>query len=192
MVKSSKKRKARGKPAKKPRAPAKRAAIELDFSGAPKKKRPSGPPAPRTTTHKKRTAWFQARAAWPYREPSTHSRLRERSRAAAALAPQAGAAQWELVGPTNVGGRMTSVGCAPKKPNTIWAGAAGGGGRKRDDGGPHRRGRGEPQAAASGKATPAASTGEGSGTASRRSISGRLPSIPPILRLCTAVQAKRI
>src|ERR1700682_1389362 len=134
MVKSSKKRKARGKPAKKPRAPAKRAAIEFNFEGAPKKKRPSGPPPPRTTTHKKRTAWFQARAAWPYREPSTHSLLRERSRAAAALAPQAGAAQWELVGPTNVGGRMPSVGCAPKKPNTIWAGAAGGGVWKSDAG----------------------------------------------------------
>jgi photosystem II stability/assembly factor-like uncharacterized protein len=64
----------------------------------------------------------------------------ERSRAAAALAPQTGAAQWELVGPTNVGGRMTSVGCAPKKPNTIWAGAAGGGVWKSDDGGQHWRG----------------------------------------------------
>src|SRR6478736_5784150 len=121
MVKSGKKRKAQRKNAKTPRTPAKRAAIELDFSGAPKKKRPSGPPEPRTTTHKKRTAWFQARAAWPYREPSTHALVRERARAAAALAPQTGTSQWELVGPTNVGGRMTSVGCAPKKPNTIWA-----------------------------------------------------------------------
>ena len=133
MAKPSKKRKVQRKTTNTPLA--KRAAVELDFSGAPKKKRPSGPPAPRTTTHKKRTAWFQARAAWPYREPSTHSLLRERSRAAAELAPQTGAAQWELVGPTNVGGRMTSVGCAPRKPNTIWAGAAGGGVWKSDDGG---------------------------------------------------------
>jgi photosystem II stability/assembly factor-like uncharacterized protein len=140
MAKSRKKRKVRTRRVKTARAPTKRAAIELDFSGAPKKKRPSGLPAPRTTTHKKRTVWFQARTAWPYREPSAHSLLLERSRAAAALAPQTGAAQWELVGPTNVGGRMTSVGCAPKKPNTIWAGAAGGGVWKSDDGGQHWRG----------------------------------------------------
>jgi photosystem II stability/assembly factor-like uncharacterized protein len=97
-------------------------------------------PAPRTTTHKKRTAWFKARAAWPYREPSAVSLIGARSRASAALAPQAGIAQWELVGPTNVGGRMTSVGYAPKKPNTIWAGAAGGGVWKSDDGGQQWRG----------------------------------------------------
>ena len=140
MAKSRKKRKVRTRRVKTSRAPTKRAAIELDFSGAPKKKRPSGLPAPRTTTHKKRTVWFQARTAWPYREPSTHSLLLERSRAAAALAPQTGTALWELVGPTNVGGRMTSVGCAPKKPSTIWAGAAGGGVWKSDDGGQHWRG----------------------------------------------------
>jgi photosystem II stability/assembly factor-like uncharacterized protein len=115
-------------------------AIELDLSGGPEKKRPRGPPAPLTTTHKKRVAWFQARAAWPYREPSTHRLLAERARAAAALAPQTGAGQWELVGPTNVGGRMTSIVCAPKNPNTIWAGAAGGGVWKSDDGGQHWRG----------------------------------------------------
>ena len=144
MAKSSRKRKSQGKSqakaAPKRPAPAKRATVGFDFSGAPKKKRRSGPPEPRTTTHKKRTAWFQARTAWPYREPSTHALISERARAAAALAPQAGLAQWELVGPTNVGGRMTSVGCAPKKPGTIWAGAAGGGVWKSDDGGKTWRG----------------------------------------------------
>ena len=54
--------------------------------------------------------------------------------------PLAGAAQWELVGPTNVGGRMTSVCCAPRKPNIIWAGAAGGGVWKSEDGGQNWRG----------------------------------------------------
>src|SRR5215218_1675336 len=88
-AKKTTKRKTRGKPAK-------RAAVELDFSGAPTKKRASGRPAPRTTTHKKRTVWFQSRAAWPYREPSGHALIRERSRAAALLAPLAGMAQWEL------------------------------------------------------------------------------------------------
>jgi photosystem II stability/assembly factor-like uncharacterized protein len=110
-------------------------AITLDLSGAPKKRRPSGLPAPRTTTHKKRAKWFQTRVAWPYREPSAHWLLGERSRAAAALASETGTAQWELIGPTNVGGRMTSIVCAPKKPDTIWAGAAGGGVWKSDDGG---------------------------------------------------------
>jgi photosystem II stability/assembly factor-like uncharacterized protein len=140
MAKSRKKTNAGRKAAKAPRKAAKRGTVELDFSGAPKKKRAGGVPAPRTTTHKKRTAWFQARVAWPYREPSTHSLLGERSRANAALAPPTGTAQWELVGPTNVGGRMTSVSCAPKKPNTIWAGAAGGGVWKSDDGGLQWRG----------------------------------------------------
>jgi photosystem II stability/assembly factor-like uncharacterized protein len=139
MAKSSKRRKARRKTTKSLREQTTRA-IDLDLSGGPRKKRPRGLPPPRTTTHKKRATWFQTRVAWPYREPSTNSLLSERSRAAAALAPHAGTAQWELVGPTNVGGRMTSIGCAPKKPNTIWAGAAGGGVWKSDDGGQHWRG----------------------------------------------------
>jgi len=139
MAKSSKRRKTRRKATKALRGRTTRP-IDLDFSGAPKKKRPSGLPAPRTTTHKKRAVWFQTRVAWPYREPSAFSLPGERARAAAALAPQPGTAQWELVGPTNVGGRMTCVACAPKKPNTILAGAAGGGIWKSDDSGQHWRG----------------------------------------------------
>ncbi len=139
MAKSSKRRKTRRKATKALRHPTTRP-IDLDFSGAPKKKRPSGVPAPRTSTHKKRAVWFQARVAWPYREPSALSLLGARARSAAALAPQTGTAQWELVGPTNVGGRMTCVACAPKKPNTILAGAAGGGIWKSDDSGQHWRG----------------------------------------------------
>lgn len=140
MAKSSKKRKPARKAAKAPRKSVKRGTVELDFSGAPEKKRASGVPAPRTTTHKKRTAWFRARVAWPYREASAVSLIGARARASIALAPQAGTAQWDPVGPSNVGGRMTSVGCAPKKPNTIWAGAAGGGVWKSDDGGRQWRG----------------------------------------------------
>jgi photosystem II stability/assembly factor-like uncharacterized protein len=140
VAKSSKKRKPARKAAKAPRKSVKRGTVELDFSGAPEKKRASGVPAPRTTTHKKRTAWFRARVAWPYREASAVSLIGARARASIALAPQAGTAQWDPVGPSNVGGRMTSVGCAPKKPNTIWAGAAGGGVWKSDDGGRQWRG----------------------------------------------------
>ena len=138
MAKSSKRKKASRKAAKAPRQRM-TPEIHLDLSGGPKKRRRSGVPAPRTTTHKKRATWFQARTAWPYREPSAQALLGERSRTAAALAPQPGTAQWESIGPTNVGGRMTSICCAPKKPSTIWGGAAGGGVWKSDDGGQHWR-----------------------------------------------------
>ena len=43
------------------------------------------------------------------------------------FAPAPGMAQWENIGPTNIGGRITSLVCDPAKPNRIWAGAAGGG-----------------------------------------------------------------
>jgi photosystem II stability/assembly factor-like uncharacterized protein len=65
--------------------------------------------------------------AWPNREPSIRSLLGQRARAAETLPALPGTAQWELVGPTNIGGRMTSLAYAPNKPNKIWAGAAGGG-----------------------------------------------------------------
>src|SRR5262245_26821840 len=113
--------------------------VDLDFSGGPRKKRRSGPPSPRMSTHKKRTAWFRARVAWPHREHSAHSLVGERARVAATLPPHPRATHWEMVGPTNVGGRMTSIVCAPKKPGTIWAGAAGGGVWRSDDSGQHWR-----------------------------------------------------
>jgi len=117
----------------------KRVLVTFDFAGAPEKKRPVGLPAPRTTTHKKRSVWYRARAAWPYREASAHPLVAERARANVALAAQPGSAQWELVGPTNVGGRMTSLCYMPKKPNVLWGGAAGGGVWKSDDAGLHWR-----------------------------------------------------
>jgi photosystem II stability/assembly factor-like uncharacterized protein len=140
MVKTASRRK-RARKAKSPRRVRTKArVIDLDLSGRPRKKRRGGIPAPRTTTHKKRTAWFQARVAWPYRETAAGPLLNERSRAAVALPQQPGTDEWELVGPTNIGGRMTSVCCPSKKPNTIFAGAAGGGVWKSDNGGQHWRG----------------------------------------------------
>lgn len=137
MAKSSKRKKAARKS---PKARRLRSAqgLDLDLSDRPKKKRPAGPPALRTTTHKKRARWFQARAGWPYREPSGAVLPGERSRTEASLPPHPGQAQWELVGPTNVGGRMTSAVCAPN-PAIIWGGAAGGGVWKSEDGGQHWR-----------------------------------------------------
>ena len=164
MAKSSKSRKAPRRVAK-ARSGRTTRLIDLNLSGGPKKKRPTGTPTPRTTTHKKRAAWFKARVAWPYRERSAHALLGERSRTAAALPPQTGSAQWELVGPTNVGGRMTSVVYAPKKPSTIWVGAAGGGVWKSDDGGQH--------------------CGERCGTANQLLILAHWPSILRIHPSCT-------
>ena len=140
MAKSSKRKKASRKATKAPRRQTMASDNTSIFRAGRRKASQAGYPAPRTTTHKKRATWFQARAAWPHREPSARALLGERSRVAASLAPLAGTAQWELVGPTNVGGRMTSVCCPSKKPNTIWAGAAGGGVWKSDDGGQHWRG----------------------------------------------------
>ena len=105
----------------------------------PKKKLKAGPAAPRTTTHKTRSTWFRARVAWPMREAPIHALLRERERTSSTLVPQAGTAEWELAGPTNVGGRMTCVVCMPSNPDQILAGAAGGGVWKSDDGGQHWR-----------------------------------------------------
>jgi hypothetical protein len=127
------------KSGRRPRLPSdlKRVPRGEEISG-PKKRRPSLP-KPRTTTHKARSAWFRARTTWPVREAPVHALVRERARVLESMAPQPGAAQWELVGPTNVGGRMTCVVCAPNKPETLWGGAAGGGVWKSDDGGQHWR-----------------------------------------------------
>jgi photosystem II stability/assembly factor-like uncharacterized protein len=130
MAKSRKRRKTRRRP---------HAAPRVEAIAAPKPKRRTGRPPPRKTTHKKRSAWFRARVAWPAREARVHALVRERSRVTATMAPQPGVAQWQLVGPTNVGGRMTCVVCAAHRPETIWAGAAGGGVWKSDDGGAHWR-----------------------------------------------------
>ena len=82
---------------------------------------------PMSRNHKRRSTWFQARAAWPLREAPVQALVRERNRVESALAPAPGTAQWENIGPTNIGGRITSLVCDPAKPDSLWAGAAGGG-----------------------------------------------------------------
>ena len=90
----------------------------------------------RLTSHKARSRWFQTRASWPVREAPVNRLVRERLRVEKSLAPPANiAAQWECVGPTNIGGRITSLACHPKHPERIWAGAAGGGVWQSKDGG---------------------------------------------------------
>ena len=90
----------------------------------------------RLSNHKARGRWFQARSAWPVREAPVHTLIRERERAAKSLPPVATvSASWESVGPTNIGGRLTSLVCHPDHPEQIWAGSAGGGVWRSNDAG---------------------------------------------------------
>ncbi|MEP6569720.1 MAG: hypothetical protein ABJC10_08105 [Acidobacteriota bacterium] len=90
----------------------------------------------RLTSHKARSRWFQARASWPVREAPVNRLLRERLRVGQSLGTPADVtAKWECVGPTNIGGRVTALGCHPQHPERIWAGAAGGGVWRSIDGG---------------------------------------------------------
>ena len=93
----------------------------------PRKERKPGGPGERLSNHKRRAVWFRARAAWPLREAPVARLVRERARARRDLAPAPGAAQWEAMGPTNIGGRVTSVACDPRNPDRVWVGSAGGG-----------------------------------------------------------------
>jgi photosystem II stability/assembly factor-like uncharacterized protein len=97
------------------------------LSSGPRKRVPEGYPLPRWTLHKVRSTWFQSRTAWPVREPAASAMVRERRRVRRALESPVAPVQWENAGPTNIGGRMTSVVCHPTDPDHIWAGSAGGG-----------------------------------------------------------------
>jgi len=126
------------KSAKKTRArkPAKQAASSRDrFTRGPRKQRKPGGYGRRLTTHKQRTVWFQSRSAWPFREPSVGLLVEARAAANVALAPQTNAQSWELAGPSNIGGRVTSLACDPASPDRLWLGAAGGGVWHSEDGG---------------------------------------------------------
>jgi len=81
----------------------------------------------RHSGHKQRSVWFQARSAWPLREAPVQTLVLERNRVNRDLPTPKRAAPWRCVGPTNIGGRMTSVVCHPHDPDRIWAGAAAGG-----------------------------------------------------------------
>jgi photosystem II stability/assembly factor-like uncharacterized protein len=90
----------------------------------------------RLSHHKVRGRWFQARSAWPVREAPVHTLIRERTRVEKSLAPPPNiTASWECVGPTNIGGRITSLACHPVHPERIFAGAAGGGVWRSNDAG---------------------------------------------------------
>jgi photosystem II stability/assembly factor-like uncharacterized protein len=81
----------------------------------------------RLSNHKARSTWFQNRATWPVREAPTRALVRAREAARKSLPRPADAPEWQSIGPTNVGGRLTSLVCHPVHPERVWAGAAGGG-----------------------------------------------------------------
>ena len=93
----------------------------------PRKQRPKGAPGPRLNSHKVRSVWFQARAAWPVREAPVQALVDGRRRALATPADAAAQAQWQPIGPSNIGGRVTCLACDPVQPDRLWAGSAGGG-----------------------------------------------------------------
>ena len=106
----------------------------IEVTAGPRKER-GEPPVRSTSHHKPRASWFRARAAWPFRDPAVTTLIRERRRARRKFAAAPIAANWEMVGPTNIGGRCTSLVCDPTNADEIWVGAAGGGVWSSQDGG---------------------------------------------------------
>src|SRR5215207_1322693 len=98
----------------------------IHISRGPRKKKPAGGPTQRQITHKRRAAWFQSRDSWPQREAPVAKLIAARAAAVRALSPESGTQQWESVGPSNIGGRATSIAYDPANPDRIWLGAAGG------------------------------------------------------------------
>ena len=93
----------------------------------PRKERAKGRPGPRLTNHKVRSVWFQARSAWPVREAPVSRLVEERQRGLKGMRSRSEATTWTCIGPTNVGGRLTTLAVHPVHPQRIWAGSAGGG-----------------------------------------------------------------
>ena len=79
------------------------------------------------TSHKARSEWFRSNVFWPFRSIPASRLVNERRRVTRALEPHDVGADWEFVGPSNIGGRMTCVVSHPDHADVIWAGAAGGG-----------------------------------------------------------------
>ena len=61
------------------------------------------------------------------REASVARVVIERDVAYKRLTAATGPSQWESIGPTNIGGRLTCAVCDPAHPDRLWVGAAGGG-----------------------------------------------------------------
>jgi photosystem II stability/assembly factor-like uncharacterized protein len=105
----------------------KRTTVRSEYDSRPRITEPADVRRPTESTHKVRSAWFQAREAWPLRESPVELLVEERTRVALEIPRAPGADAWVAVGPSNIGGRMTSVVCHPTEPERLWTGAAGGG-----------------------------------------------------------------
>lgn len=76
-------------------------------------------------THKARSGWFRSREAWPFRETHDLDVEAQRTKFAESCSPVE--ADWQFAGPSNIGGRVTSLVVHPDDPDLILVGAAGGG-----------------------------------------------------------------
>jgi photosystem II stability/assembly factor-like uncharacterized protein len=105
----------------------KRSSLTSRLSPGPRKQRKVAPSPARLSRHKARAAWFRARVAWPLRDvaASRLHRLRRQARRRLNAAKLAG--DWQLAGPSNIGGRCTALLCDPRAPDRLLIGAAGGG-----------------------------------------------------------------
>ncbi len=123
----TRKRTAKTKAKKSMRGSKRMTAEEKLQASAPKKLAPKKREAGTISTHKARANWFNAREAWPMREAPVDLLMAARADAMANLPRQPGSATWTQAGPTNVGGRMTSIAVDPNDANRICVGSAGGG-----------------------------------------------------------------
>lgn len=88
-------------------------------------RKPAVSPAPPSTTHKPRAAWFQARTCYPWRD--AHVDYVVEGRQYANQLKLAENLNWQSAGPTNIGGRATSLAVDPRDPDVVYLGTAGGG-----------------------------------------------------------------
>ncbi|MEY2552911.1 MAG: hypothetical protein QOC57_771 [Ilumatobacteraceae bacterium] len=103
---------------------AKADAASVELTAGPPKQVSESPAS--SSHHKPRASWFRARTAWPMRDATASTLVRQRSLARRRV-PAAAVAKWEMAGPTNIGGRCTALVCDPANADKIWVGSAGGG-----------------------------------------------------------------
>ena len=84
--------------------------------------------------------WFYRQRAFPlcHIDPEQVARARTQAKALQkATGSQQGSAPWRQDGPSNIGGRITSLVISRQNPDLLYAGAAAGGVMKTVDGGVH-------------------------------------------------------
>ena len=89
---------------------------------------PEGLPA-RRAAEKKPNDWFFLQRAFPYDHLNreAHRRALQQAQTLRTTHKSNAMAAWQLIGPTNIGGRITAMALSPSDPNTIYIGAAAGG-----------------------------------------------------------------